>query len=105
MLEEIYQDTKEHMDKSLEALKRDYTSVRTGKVTTKILDGIKVNYYGTPTELSQVATVLAIDATTISINPCPLITPSKISATILDSAGSISSLVRSLLPSLTLILR
>ena len=69
MLEEIYQDTKEHMDKSLEALKRDYTSVRTGKVTTKILDGIKVNYYGTPTELSQVATVLAIDATTISINP------------------------------------
>ncbi len=69
MLEEIYQDTKEHMDKSLESLKRDYTSVRTGKVTTKILDGIKVNYYGTPTELSQVATVLALDATTISINP------------------------------------
>lgn len=69
MLEEIYQDTKDHMEKSLESLKRDYLSLRTGKVTTKILDGIKVNYYGTPTELSQVATVLALDATTISISP------------------------------------
>lgn len=69
MLNEVYAETKDHMEKCIEALKRDYKSLRTGKVTTSILDGIKVDYYGTPTELNQVATVLAVDATTIAITP------------------------------------
>ncbi len=69
MLQEIYAETKNHMEKCIEALKRDYKSLRTGKVSTSILDGIKVNYYGTPTELNQVASVLAPDATTIVISP------------------------------------
>ena len=65
----VYAQTKDHMEKSIEALKKDYKSLRTGKVNTNILDGIKVDYYGTPTELSQVGSVLATDATTITINP------------------------------------
>lgn len=69
MLEELYVNTKEHMEKSIEALKKDYKSLRTGKVNPNILDGIKVDYYGTPTELSQVGSVLSPDATTIVINP------------------------------------
>ncbi|RXJ65942.1 ribosome recycling factor [Halarcobacter ebronensis] len=69
MLNEIYSETKENMEKSLESLKRDYKTLRTGKVTTTILDGVKVNYYGTPTDLNQVGSVLASDATTIVINP------------------------------------
>ncbi len=69
MLEEIYTETKEHMGKSLDSLKRDYKTLRTGKVTTTILDGIKIDYYGTPTDLNQVGSVLASDATTIVINP------------------------------------
>ncbi len=69
MLEEIYKETKEHMDKSIEALKRDYKTLRTGKVNTTILDGIKIDYYGTPTPLNQVGSVTAIDATTIAVNP------------------------------------
>jgi len=69
MLEEIYEHTKEHMDKSIEALKRNFASLRTGKVTTSIVDNIKVDYYGTPTPLNQVGSVIAIDATTISITP------------------------------------
>ena len=69
MLNAIYEETKEHMAKSIEALKRDYKTLRTGKVTTTILDGIKIDYYGTPTELNQVASVLATDATTIAIAP------------------------------------
>ena len=69
MLEELYAQTKEHMDKAIDALKRDYKSLRTGKVSTNILDGIKVDYYGTPTDLSQVGSVLATDATTITISP------------------------------------
>jgi len=69
MLEEIYSQTKEQMEKSIEALKRDYKTLRTGKVNVNILDGIKVDYYGTLTDLSQVGSVLATDATTITINP------------------------------------
>ena len=69
MLNEIYQETKEHMEKSIESLKRDYKTLRTGKVTTSVLDGVKVDYYGTPTDLNQVGSVLAADATTIVVNP------------------------------------
>jgi len=69
MLEEIYEETKASMEKSLEALKRDYGTLRTGKVHTSILDNITVDYYGNPTALSQVATILAPDATTINISP------------------------------------
>ncbi|RXJ84045.1 ribosome recycling factor [Arcobacter sp. CECT 8985] len=69
MLEEIYTETKENMEKSIDSLKRDYKTLRTGKVSTSILDGIKIDYYGTPTELNQVASVLAPDATTIVISP------------------------------------
>ena len=69
MLNEIYEHTKEHMNKSPEALKRDFASLRTGKVTTSIVDNIKVDYYGTPTPLNQVGSVIATDATTISITP------------------------------------
>lgn len=69
MLNEIYKHTQEHMKKSLEALKRDFSTLRTGKVTTNIIDHIKVDYYGTPTALSQVGSVIATDATTITITP------------------------------------
>ena len=69
MLEEVYSQTKEQMEKSIEALKRDYKTLRTGKVSVNILDNIKVDYYGTITDLSQVGSVLATDATTITISP------------------------------------
>ena len=69
MLNEIYDHTKEQMSKSIDALKRDFSTLRTGKVTTHIVDHIKVNYYGTPTALNQVGNVIAMDATTISITP------------------------------------
>jgi ribosome recycling factor len=69
MLDKIYQEQKEHSSKSIEVLKRDFSTLRSGKVSISILDNIQVDYYGTPTPLNQVATVLATDATTISISP------------------------------------
>jgi len=69
MLDEIYQETKDHMEKSIEAMRRDFGTLRTGKVTTQIVDNIKVDYYGTPTPLNQVGSVVVQDATTIAINP------------------------------------
>jgi len=69
MVNEIFEHTAEHMEKSIESLKRDFASLRTGKVTTGIVDNIRVDYYGTPTALNQVGNVIATDATTISITP------------------------------------
>lgn len=69
MVDEILEHTSENMEKSIEALKRDFASLRTGKVTTGIVDNIKVDYYGTMTALTQVGSVIATDATTISITP------------------------------------
>ena len=69
MINEIFEHTQEHMQKSIDALKREFASLRTGKVTTGIVDNIRVDYYGTPTALNQVGNVIATDATTISITP------------------------------------
>ena len=69
MLNEIYDHAKEQMEKSVDAMKRDFSTLRTGKVTTNIVDHIRVDYYGTPTALNQVGNVIASDATTISITP------------------------------------
>jgi len=69
MLNEIYDHTQEQMTKSIDALKRDFSTLRTGKVSTNIVDNIKVDYYGTPTALNQVGSVIVTDATTISITP------------------------------------
>ena len=68
-LNRVYTEQKEHMEKCITALKRDFMIIRSGKVSISILDNIHVDYYGTPTALNQVATVLATDATTISIAP------------------------------------
>ena len=69
MLEEIYQEARDHMQKSIEVMKKDFLTLRTGKVTTTIVDNIKVPYYGNPTPLNQVASITVLDATTIAINP------------------------------------
>jgi ribosome recycling factor len=57
------------MQKSIETLKADLAKVRTGRAHTGILDHIQVDYYGTPTQLSQVANVTLIDARTIGVQP------------------------------------
>jgi ribosome recycling factor len=69
MINEINENAIEAMDKSLDALRRDYQTLRTGKVQTSILDNITIDYYGSQTALSQVATILSPDATTINIAP------------------------------------
>ena len=69
MLDVIYDDAKEHMEKSVEAMKREFSTLRTGKVTTAVVDHVKVDYYGTPTPINQVGNVIAQDATTIAITP------------------------------------
>lgn len=69
MLNEIYSNQKDGNEKAIVALKRDFTTLRTGKVNINILDNVYVDYYGSQTALNQVATVIATDASTITITP------------------------------------
>jgi len=69
MLNDIYETCETKMKSSIEHMQREFKTLRTGKVTTAVLDNIKIDYYGTPTPLDQVGSVLATDATTIVINP------------------------------------
>lgn len=68
-VKKIYAETEERMKKAVEAIKKEFASIRTGKATTSLLDGIKVDYYGTLTPLSQVANVSAPDARLLVIQP------------------------------------
>jgi len=69
MIESIYEDTSESMEKSVEALKKDLKRLRTGRASLSILDGIKVDYYGTLTPLNQMATLAVPESRLITIQP------------------------------------
>ncbi len=65
----ITKDANNRMGKTLEALKSELSKVRTGKATTALLDGVKVDYYGTMTPINQVGNVTVLDSHTLSITP------------------------------------
>jgi ribosome recycling factor len=66
---DVKKNTDLRMQKSLETLRADLAKVRTGRAHTGILDHVQVEYYGSPTALSQVANVTLIDARTIGVQP------------------------------------
>ena len=68
-MNEIIKDAKLRMDKSIDAFRNEISKIRTGKATTALLDGIKVDYYGTLTPLNQTANVSVLDAHTLAITP------------------------------------
>ncbi len=77
-LAEIRKETERRMTTSIDALKAELKHLRTGRATVALLDGVHVEYYGTPTPLNQVANLSTPDATLILIQPweaqlCPLI--------------------------------
>jgi len=69
MIDDIYQETRESMGKTVEALKRELQRIRTGRASLSVLDGIKVDYYGTPTPLNQMATLAVPESRQITIQP------------------------------------
>jgi ribosome recycling factor len=69
MLNEIYKDAEGRMKKAVDSFSHEIASVRTGKATPKILDGIKVDYYDTPTPLNQLASISAPDPKSLLIQP------------------------------------
>lgn len=69
MINDITADAEEGMKKAVDSFKRDLQKIRTGRANTSMLDGIKVDYYGTPTPVNQVATVQVVDARLITVKP------------------------------------
>lgn len=62
-------ETEERMEKAVGALDRDFSKLRTGRASTALVDGIKADYYGTPTPISQMASVAVPDSRTLTIQP------------------------------------
>ena len=69
MVDEIFDDLKERMGKSIESLKREYSRLRTGRASVALLDGIRVTYYDTPTPLNQMASLAVPEPRLIVIQP------------------------------------
>ena len=69
MISDIMKSAETRMQKSIEALKNELTKIRTGRAHPSLLDHVSVDYYGTPTALSQVANIAIEDARTLSITP------------------------------------
>jgi ribosome recycling factor len=68
-IEEILQKTRDLMTKSVEYYKSQLSKVRTGRASASLVDNIKVDYYGSPTPISQIAGISVPDARTIMIQP------------------------------------
>ena len=69
MDKEAISKARQQMDKSIEVLQKDFSKVRTGRASVTLLDGVRVDYYGTPTPLNQLATLAIPEARQITIQP------------------------------------
>ena len=67
--DDVLSQLKSRIDKTLDDLRKDLTKVRTGRASTSLLDGIRVDFYGTPTPLNGVASVNAPEPRLITIKP------------------------------------
>ena len=106
MLEETYNQLKKKMDSSLDVFRKNLGGIRTGRASVSILDGISVDYYGTPTPLKQVATISVPESRLIAIQPWDVSILKEIEKTILASDLGLTpnndgKIIRLPIPSLT----
>ncbi len=69
MIETIFQETKDRMNKSVQSLEKEMSRVRTGRASLSILDPVKVDYYGTLTPLNQMASIAIPESRLITVQP------------------------------------
>ncbi len=85
IIDDLLTDAREHMEKSVEATRHKFGSVRTGRASPALLDRIFVEYYGAPTPLKQLATVNAPEARMLTIQPYDKSSIKMIEKSILES--------------------
>ena len=106
MIESVYRDSKDNMGKVIEALKKELKRVRTGRASLSLLDGIKVDYYGTLTPLNQLATLAVPESRQITIQPWDTTVIKEIEKAVLKSdlgltPSSDGKIIRIAIPPLT----
>jgi ribosome recycling factor len=69
MMEDIFDDLKSNFEQIYQALRRDLSRVRTGRASVNIVDGVRIDYYGSPTPISQVASIQVPEPRMITIKP------------------------------------
>ena len=106
MIDEILEDMDDRMGKAVEALKREYSRLRTGRASVSLLDGIKVSYYDTPTPLNQIASLAVPESRLIVIQPWDKTAIGEIEKAILKSELGLTPIndgkvIRIAIPALT----
>jgi len=84
-VKEIVHNTEEKMKKAIEATKREFAEIRTGRANPSLVEGLRIDYYGAPTLLKQIASISVPDARLIVIQPWDLTAIAEIEKTILKS--------------------
>ena len=106
MLNEIQKEAQTRMEKSIDAFQNHISKVRTGRASPSLLDGIMVEYYGSPTPLRQLANIVAEDARTLAITVfdkslTPLIEKAILTSDLGLNPASAGTVIRIPLPPLT----
>ncbi len=106
VMQQIIADTQSNMKKAIAHLESELTKIRAGKATATMLDGIMVDYYGSPTPINQVANITTPDARTISLQPWEKTMMAPIEKAILASNIGLTpqndgTLIRLFLPPMT----
>ena len=106
MIDDLLQDAREHMDKSVEATRTKFGSVRAGRASPSLLDRIAVDYYGTMTPLRQMATINAPEARLLTVQPYDKSSIKAIERAIMESDIGLTpsndgQLIRLTIPELT----
>jgi ribosome recycling factor len=105
-VKEVLRDTEQKMKKTIESVNRELSSIRTSRASTHLVDGIKVEYYGAPTPIKQLATISAPEPRLIVINPWDKSSMGEIEKSIIRSDIGITptndgKLIRLTIPQLT----
>ena len=106
MINELFIDIKDRMSKAIEHYRHELATIRTGRASISILDGIKVDYYGTPTPLNNIAHITVPEGQLIVIQPfdpksLALIERALISSDIGLTPNNDGNVIRLQIPSLT----
>ena len=106
MIDEIKKELNESMSKAIKSLEKQFTRVRTGRANASILDGVNVDYYGTPTPIKQVGQISTPEARLLQIQPFDKTIISEIEKAIINSnlgltPGNDGNLIRIQFPALT----
>lgn len=88
----VLKELEDTMKKTIEATKREFAELRSGRANPKMVEGIKVNYYGTPTLLKELATISVPEARMVVINPYDPSSIKEIEKSILQSELGITPL-------------